>query len=106
MDFGLSEDQQLLQRTVRDFLAAEVPIERVRELRDAEDPNDDGVWQALVELGVAGILVPETQDGAGLGLLDAALPRHPATIEDPMTQTVTAWTRCTTVVDPTEVQPR
>ena len=40
------------------------------------------------------------------GLLDAAPPRHPATIEDPMTQTVTAWTRCTTVVDPTEVQPR
>lgn len=40
------------------------------------------------------------------GLLDAAPPRHPATIEDPLTQTVTAWTRCTTVVDPTEVMPR
>ncbi|MBS1695666.1 PLP-dependent cysteine synthase family protein [Mycolicibacterium poriferae] len=40
------------------------------------------------------------------GLLDAAPPGNPATIEDPLTQTVTAWTRCTTVVDPTEVMPR
>ena len=34
MDFGLSEDQLLLEDTVRRFLAKEVPIERVRELRE------------------------------------------------------------------------
>ncbi len=73
MDFGLSEDQLLLEQTVRSFLADQVPIDRVRELRGAECPNDRSIWQALAELGVAGILVPEAQGGSGLGLLDAAL---------------------------------
>jgi len=73
MDFGLSEDQLLLDQTLRSFLADRVPIERVRELRDRECPNDRAIWGALAELGVAGILVPEAQGGSGLGLLDAAL---------------------------------
>jgi len=73
MDFGLSEDQLLLEKTVRTFLAEQLPIERVRELREADCPNDRSVWQALAELGLAGIRVPEAQGGAGLSLLDAAL---------------------------------
>ncbi len=73
MDFGLSEDQLLLERTLRDFLADQVPIERVRELRDKDCPNDRAIWSALAELGVTGVLVPEAQGGSGLGLLDAAL---------------------------------
>ena len=73
MDFGLSEDQHLLEQTVRSFLADQVPIERVRELREKEGPNDRAVWSALAELGVAGVLVPEAQGGSELALLDAAL---------------------------------
>ena len=73
MDFGLSEDQRLLEETVRSFLAGEVPIERVRELRENELPNDRGVWRSLAELGVSGILVPEGQGGSALALLDAAV---------------------------------
>ena len=73
MDFGLSEDQLLLEQTVRRFLAEEVPIERVRELREKDCPNDRALWKSLAELGVTGILVPEAQGGSGLALLDAAL---------------------------------
>jgi len=73
MDFGLSEDQLLLESTVRSFLADQVPIERVRELRGKDCPNDRALWSALAELGVAGVLVPEAQGGSGLALLDAAL---------------------------------
>ncbi len=73
MDFGLSEDQTLLEQTVRGFLADQVPIERVRELREAGCPNDRSIWRALAELGVAGILVPEARGGSALTLLDAAL---------------------------------
>lgn len=40
------------------------------------------------------------------GLLDFQPPSHPATVDDPLAQAVTAWTRCTTVVDPTQVKPR
>ena len=80
MDFGLSEDQQLLQETINSFLADQVPITRVREIRDACEadieggcPNDRAIWNNLAELGVTGVLVPEAQGGSGLALLDAAL---------------------------------
>jgi alkylation response protein AidB-like acyl-CoA dehydrogenase len=73
VDFALSEDQQLLEKTVRDFLADRVPIERVRELRERDCPYDRALWRELAELGVTGILVPEAQGGSGLALLDAAI---------------------------------
>ncbi len=73
MDFGLSEDQLLLEKTVRSFVSDQVPIERVREMRDKDCPNDRALWSALAELGVAGVLVPEAQGGSALALLDAAL---------------------------------
>ena len=66
MDFGLSEDQLLLEKTVRGFLADQVPIQKVRELRDKDCPNDRAIWQSLAELGIAGVLVPEEQGGSGL----------------------------------------
>lgn len=73
MDFGLSEDQLLLEKTLRDFLVNEVPIGRVRELREESCPNDVAIWGSLAELGVTGILVPEALGGSDLRLLDAAL---------------------------------
>lgn len=73
MDFGLSEDQLLLDSTIRSFLADQVPIGRVRELREKDWPKDRAIWSALAELGVTGMLVPEAQGGSGLALLDAAL---------------------------------
>jgi alkylation response protein AidB-like acyl-CoA dehydrogenase len=73
MDFGLSEDQLLLDKTVRSFLADQIPIEKVREMREKDCPNDRAIWNALAELGIAGVLVPEAQGGSGLSLLDAAL---------------------------------
>ncbi len=73
MDFGLSEDQRLLEASVRAFLRDRMPIARVRELRGAACPNDREVWRGLAELGAAGILVPESNGGSGLALLDAAL---------------------------------
>ena len=73
MDFGLSEDQQLLEETLRSFLAEQVPISRVRELRDKSGPNDRSIWKALAELGMTGVLIPEQHGGSGLALLDAAL---------------------------------
>jgi len=73
MDFGLSEDQRLLETSVRGFLADRVPIDRVRALRDLPCPNDRATWKELAALGVTGILVPPEHDGTGLALLDAAL---------------------------------
>jgi alkylation response protein AidB-like acyl-CoA dehydrogenase len=73
MDFGLSEEQVMLQDTVRGFIESECPIARVRELFDADSAWDPALWKGLTELGLTGILVSEEHGGAGLELLDLAL---------------------------------
>jgi len=73
MDFGLSDDQKMLEETLRAFLAEHMPITRVRELRSADCPNDRAIWHELAELGATGILIPEEHGGSALSLLDAAI---------------------------------
>jgi alkylation response protein AidB-like acyl-CoA dehydrogenase len=73
MDFGLSEEQELLQATVQGFVERECPPTRVRELFDAGGGHDPGLWKGLAELGVAGLCVPEAFGGAGLEVLELAL---------------------------------
>ncbi|MBW2231696.1 MAG: acyl-CoA/acyl-ACP dehydrogenase [Deltaproteobacteria bacterium] len=73
MDFGLSEEQELLQETVRGFVANECPPARLREHFDAADGVDPALWQGMAEMGLAGLLVPEVHGGAGLKVLDLAL---------------------------------
>ena len=73
MDFGLSDDQKLLEETVRAYLADQVPITWIRELREKDDPNDRVLWAGLAQLGVTGILIPEAYGGSELSLLDACL---------------------------------
>jgi len=73
MDFGLSEDQAVLDETLRSFLSDQVPIERVRQLREESCPNHRDIWKQLAELGATGVLVPESHGGSELSLLDAAV---------------------------------
>ena len=73
MRFGLSDEQRLLDDSVRRFLAERLPIARVRELRDAGIGFDAAVWKELAQLGAVGCLVPEEFGGAGLGVFEAAV---------------------------------
>jgi alkylation response protein AidB-like acyl-CoA dehydrogenase len=73
MHFGLTQEQELLQETVRGFAQAECPPAKLRELFDAGSGHDPALWKGLVEMGVAGLVVPEALGGAGLELLDLAL---------------------------------
>ena len=73
MDFGLSDEQKLLQDTIRRYLEEKVPTTRVREIMQTETAHDPQVWQGLAELGITGLLIPEEHGGSGLGVLDAAL---------------------------------
>lgn len=73
MDFALSEEQRMLQDSIRGYLESNCPLERVRETVEADAARADNVWRGLVELGVAAVLVDERYGGVGLTLLDAAL---------------------------------
>jgi len=73
MEFGLSEEQKLLQETVRGFAAKACPATRLRELFEAGAGGDAQLWRGLAEVGVLGLALPEEYGGAGLELLDLAL---------------------------------
>ncbi len=73
MEFGLSDEQRLLEESVRRFLDERMPTARVREVAAGDSANDAELWKGLAELGVTGCLVPEVYGGSELALLDAAI---------------------------------
>lgn len=73
MEFGLSEDQKMLQESIGGTLEKVSPLERVRSAAEKRETQAADITQALAELGVYGMLVPEAHGGLGLTLLDAAL---------------------------------
>jgi alkylation response protein AidB-like acyl-CoA dehydrogenase len=73
MDFSLSEEQELLQETVRGFVAKECPPQKVRAIFDGDRQEGLALWKGLAEMGIAGLVVPEAHGGAGLELLELAL---------------------------------
>jgi alkylation response protein AidB-like acyl-CoA dehydrogenase len=71
VDFELSADQELLQETVRRFLAEQAPITPyVRDRLDADTGSTAAVWDGLAGLGVTGLLVPAAHGGAGAGMVE------------------------------------
>ena len=73
MEFSLTEEQELLQETLRGFVAKECPPQTVHAVFDGERAAVPALWKGLAELGVAGLVVPESHGGAGLELLELAL---------------------------------
>lgn len=73
MRFHLTEEQSAILDAVRGTLNAEWGVERLHKLADSETDFDPQSWQALMALGVGSLALPESEGGAGLGLLDAAL---------------------------------
>jgi len=73
MQFSFSEDQLLLQQTVREFLEGECTPELVRSLWDTETGHSPEFWARFAEVGVPGLLVPEAHDGLGMDEVDLVL---------------------------------
>lgn len=75
MQFQLTDEQRALQSAVRSYLRDRFGPAQVRELY--ENPDSDGIpaslWSALGEQGWLAVLVPEENEGIGLGLLDASV---------------------------------
>jgi len=68
MNFGFSEEQELLRAEVRRFLDQNAPMERVRELSEAGRGHDPALWARMAELGWVGLTMPELHGGVGLDL--------------------------------------
>ena len=60
MEFGLSQDQLLLDDSVRKYLSSEVSIDAVRKFASGEQSDSD-IWRGLADMGLAGRAAPVPQ---------------------------------------------
>ncbi|WP_067439533.1 acyl-CoA dehydrogenase family protein [Nocardioides jensenii] len=68
MDFSLDEDLVSLADLARTIFADLADTQRVREIESGESRIDDKLWESLGSAGLLGLVVPEDDGGAGLGL--------------------------------------
>lgn len=72
MNFLLTPEQLEFQSTVQRFLDDRCPSTHLHRVFDAGE-HDADLWQALCELGLAGIALPEAFGGVGMEMIDLAL---------------------------------
>jgi alkylation response protein AidB-like acyl-CoA dehydrogenase len=65
MDFAFSEEQEMLRRSARDFLAKECGSKVVRKLMEGADAYDPALWKKMAGLGWTALGIPEEYGGAG-----------------------------------------
>ena len=74
MDFTLTEEQELLRSSARDFLTQEWPVAQMRRCLDGEGAQAaDELWPKIVELGWPALLIDEEYEGLGQGAFDLVL---------------------------------
>jgi len=65
VDFALTEAQEMLRETTRQFLSDRAPKDVVRALAETEEGFDKKLWIAGAELGWHSLAIPEDYGGAG-----------------------------------------
>jgi len=70
MKLVLTEEEQFLKDTAKNFAEERCPISHFRSLRDNNDPNlwDENIWKEMTALGWPGILIPEEYGGSNFGI--------------------------------------
>jgi 3-oxocholest-4-en-26-oyl-CoA dehydrogenase beta subunit len=73
MDPRLSEEQEILQKSARDFLTEKCPKSLVREMEKDEKGYSPQLWKEVADLGWIGLAFPEKYGGSGMSFLDLAI---------------------------------
>ncbi|MBE0480984.1 MAG: acyl-CoA/acyl-ACP dehydrogenase [Dehalococcoidia bacterium] len=73
MDITFTEEQEMLRKAAGDFLAAECPKTRVRELEEDEKGYSPEMWKKMAGLGWMGMVIPEQYDGMGMTFQDLTI---------------------------------
>lgn len=75
MPLVLNDEQIMLRDNARGFLSKNAPIAHLRKLRDSRDADGFSrlLWKDFVDMGWAGILVPQAYGGLGLGHVEAGV---------------------------------
>lgn len=70
MNFGFTEEQELLRDQVRKFLDEKCPSEQVRKIMTSPEGYSPELWQQMADLGWLGLVVDPEYEGIGLGWVD------------------------------------
>jgi len=70
MNFGFTEEQELLRDQVRRFMLDACPMPHVRALMKSPTGTSDALWKQAAELGWLGLVIPERFGGVGLKWVD------------------------------------
>lgn len=70
MDFGFSEEQELLRNSVADFCAKECSQEFLYKMWEDPLGYSEDMWKKMAELGWLGVLFDEKYNGLGLNFVD------------------------------------
>ena len=73
MDFGLTQQQEILRTSAREFLETECPTSLVREVEKSGGGHSPELWRKMAGLGWLGVGLPEKYGGAGGPLTDQAV---------------------------------
>jgi len=73
MDFALSEEQEMLRNSARDFLVKECPKTLIRQMETDEKGFPANLWKGMADLGWMGLVFPEEYGGSGMTFLDLAI---------------------------------
>lgn len=73
MNFDFSEEQKLLQKTARDYLADQAPLTLARAVMESDSKYSEELWKGIAEMGWLGAAISEQYGGAGFGHLELAL---------------------------------
>lgn len=70
MDFGFSEEQEMLRNSARSFFDKECPTTFVRKMLEDDLGYSPDMWAKIAEMGWTGLIFPEACGGLGLGMVD------------------------------------
>lgn len=70
MDFGLSDEQEMMKRLARDFLQKECPKKLARQLDESDTGHSPELWQKMSDLGWIGLPFPSKYGGGDGTFLD------------------------------------
>jgi alkylation response protein AidB-like acyl-CoA dehydrogenase len=69
----LSEGQEMLRKTARDFLTEKCSKKFVRQMEESETGYSTELWQEMAELGWMGLALPGKYGGGDMSFLDLAV---------------------------------
>ena len=70
MNFGFSEEQEMLRDATRRFLDNECPSSFVRKMMEDDSAHATEMWKKVAEQGWPAILIDEAHGGVGGSFLD------------------------------------